>query len=120
MHQVIERILLASVEQGMLQNMVRALAVLRRGSEADRELARFAAVFQPDDLCARIRMPEQMVCSFACTLRFYLGKPVLPVSARRGRLRRHERQQERKHCCECRQPFFHGIHLTLVYYLYCM
>lgn len=68
----------------MLQNMVRALAVLRRGSEADRELARFAAVFQPDDLCARIRMPEQMVCSFACTLRFYLGKPVLPVSARRG------------------------------------
>ena len=35
MHQVIERILLASVEQGMLQNMVRALAVLRRGSEAE-------------------------------------------------------------------------------------
>ena len=118
MHQVIERILLASVEQGMLQHMIRALAVLRR--EADRKLTRFAAVFQPYDLCARIRMPQQMVCSVACTLRFYLGKPVLPVPARCSRLRRHERQQKRKRCCECRQPFFHGIHLTFVYYLYCM
>ena len=100
--------------------MVCALAVLRRGAEADREFARFAAVVQPHHLRARVRVFEQMVGAAVRGLGFDLGKAVLPVAARRKRLHRRKRYQERRGCHQRRQLFFHGIHLVFLCYLYCV
>ena len=120
MHQVIERILLAPAQQRVLEHMVRALAVLRRGAETDREFARFAAVVQPHHLRARVRVLKQMVGAAVRGLGFDLGKAVLPVAARRKRLHRRKRYQERRGCHQRRQLFFHGIHLVFPCYLYCV
>ena len=119
-HQVIERILLAPAQQRMLEHVVRALAVLGRGTEADRKLARFAAVVQPHHLRARVRVLKQMVGAAVRGLGFDLGKAVLPVAARRKRLHRCKRYQERRGCHQRRQLFFHGIHLVFLCYLYCV
>ena len=104
----------------MLEHVVRALAVLGRGTEADRKLARFAAVVQPHHLRARVRVFEQMVGAAVRGLGFDLGKAILPVAARRKRLHRRKRYQERRGCHQRRQLFFHGIHLIFPYYLYCV